>query len=293
MVRKKVLILGGSSKVGTHLIDAMKNEDILYTYNTNIIPGGAKFDSTSMNVDDFFDLNSIKSVVILLGNANPDSCFVDPLASEQINVLSIKRIIDSLANHPIKVIYASSEVVYEGKKRNNIETDNVNPALLYGKQKVKIEQYLEEHIENYLILRFGKIYGSEVGDGTMFTSWYESIKEGVVEMICADDQYFSPIHYDDVIKVVRYVLHSKTKGIYNLGGPISASRLEFLQMFLDEYGDHNVNVTSCSIDSFKVQEKRPRDVSMDSRRIIYETQFTFKHPIEACREIIEKSISNG
>ena len=46
MARSKVLILGGSSTVGLHLIHAMKNEDILYTYNNNEIPDGLKFGKT-------------------------------------------------------------------------------------------------------------------------------------------------------------------------------------------------------------------------------------------------------
>ena len=287
MVRSKVLILGGSSSVGLHLIHAMKNEDILFTFNNNEIAGGFKFDALSMSVDHICNLNEVKTAVILLGDANPDSCFEDPLASEKINVESIKKIIDCLANHQIKVIFTSSEHVYGGKSSNNKES-NVDPILLYGKQKIIIENYIEKYIKNYTILRLGKSYGSRVGDGTLFTSWYHAVKTGVNEMTCTDDQYFSPIHYNDVCRVIKHVVHSKTQGIYNLGGPLNASRLDFLQIFLDEYGKNDLNITTCSIDSFKLEEKRPKDVSMDSSKIIHETQFSFKQPKDACREIIEK-----
>jgi len=292
MARSKVLILGGSSTVGLNLIHAMKNEDILFTFNNNEIAGGLKFDALSMSVDHICNLNEIKAAVILLGDANPDSCFEDPLASDKINVESIKKIIASLANHQIKVIFSSSEHVYGGKISNNKEY-NADPSLLYGEQKIIIENYIEKYITNYTILRLGKIYGSKVGDGTMFTSWYHAIKTGVNEMTCTDDQYFSPIHYNDVSRVIKYVVHSKTQGIYNLGGPLNASRLDFLQIFLDEYGNNDLNITACSIDSFNLPEKRPKDVSMDSSRIIHETQFTFKQPRDACREIIERGESNG
>jgi len=292
MTRSKVLVLGGSSKVGLNLIHAMKNEDILYTYNNTEIPGGLKFDALSMSVDHICNLNEIKTAVILLGDANPDSCFEDPLASEKINVDSIKKIIDCLANYQIKVIFSSSEHVYGGESSNNKES-NVDPILLYGKQKIIIENYIEKYITNYTILRLGKSYGSKVGDGTLFTSWYHAIKTGLNDMICTDDQYFSPIHYNDVSRVIKYVVHSKTQGIYNLGGPLNASRLDFLQIFLDEYGNNDLNITTCSIDSFKLEEKRPKDVSMDSSRIIHETQFSFKQPRDVCREIIERGKSNG
>ena len=126
MIRNKILILGGSSKVGLHLIDVMKNEDILYTYNNTEISGGLKFDALSMSVDQICNLNEIKTAVILLGDTNPDSCLEDSLASEKINVESIKKIIDSLANHQIKVIFSSSEHVYGGDSSNNKES-NADP----------------------------------------------------------------------------------------------------------------------------------------------------------------------
>jgi len=292
MIRNKILILGGSSKVGLHLIDVMKNEDILYTYNNTEISGGLKFDALSMSVDQICNLNEIKTAVILLGDTNPDSCLEDSLASEKINVESIKKIIDSLANHQIKVIFSSSEHVYGGDSSNNKES-NADPILLYGKQKIIIENYIEKYITNYAILRLGKIYGTRAGDGTLFTSWYQEIKTGLNDMICSYDQYFSPIHYNDVSRVIKYVAHSKTQGIYNLGGPLNASRLDFLKIFLDEYGNNDLNIITCSIDSFKLKEKRPKDVSMDSSRIIHETQFILKQPRDACREIIKRSESNG
>ena len=288
MARSKVLILGGSSSVGLNLIHAMKNEDILFTYNNTEIAGGLKFDALSMSVDHICNLNEIKTAVILIGEPDPDICFKDPVVSENINVDCIKKIIDCLANYQIKIIFTSSEYVYGGKSSNN-EESNVDPILLYGKQKIIIENYIEKYIKNYTILRLGKCYGSRVGDGTLFTSWYHAVKTGVNDITCSDDQYFSPIHYDDISKVIKYVAHSKTQGIYNLGGPLNASRLDFLQIFLDEYGKNDVNIITCSIDSFKLEEKRPKDVSMDSSKIIHETQFIFKQPRDAYHEIIKRT----
>ena len=105
MARSKVLILGGSSSVGLNLIHAMKNEDILFTYNNTEIAGGLKFDALSMSVDHICNLNEIKTAVILIGEPDPDICFKDPVVSENINVDCIKKIIDCLANYQIKIIF--------------------------------------------------------------------------------------------------------------------------------------------------------------------------------------------
>jgi len=77
--------------------------------------------------------------------------------SKALNVDSIKRILNRLKEWEIKPIFASSEFVFDGKKGNYKETDEVNPILLYGKQKVAIEDYIQSQFKDYLIFRLAKV----------------------------------------------------------------------------------------------------------------------------------------
>ena len=101
---KKILILGGSSYVGGNLITKIDQNDVLFTYNRTKIEGGIKFDSTTTIIEKVIDLHEVNSVVILLGDANPESCIEDVEKSKNLNVCSIKRIIDTLSTYNIKVM---------------------------------------------------------------------------------------------------------------------------------------------------------------------------------------------
>ncbi len=231
---KKVLILGGSSYVGRHLIAKINPNNVLFTYNKTTISGGVRFDSTVMDLEEVVDLNEVNSAVILLGDTNPETCIEDVEKSENLNVLSIKRIIDTLSTYNIKVIFASSEFVYDGGTGNYIESDKTKPILLYGKQKLEIEHYIRKNISTHTILRFAKIYGSELDDKTLFTSWLKLV-ELENNIVCADDQYFSPVHIDNVVDTILFAISNEMRGIFNLAGPVRKSRMELLLILIREY----------------------------------------------------------
>ncbi|HIF35240.1 MAG TPA: NAD-dependent epimerase/dehydratase family protein [Candidatus Thioglobus sp.] len=291
---KKVLILGGSSYVGRHLIAKINPNNVLFTYNKTTISGGVRFDSTVMDLEEVVDLNEVNSAVILLGDTNPETCIEDVEKSENLNVRSIKRIINALSTYNIKVIFASSEFVYDGGTGNYIESDKTKPILLYGKQKLEIEHYIRKNISTHTILRFAKIYGSELDDKTLFTSWLKLV-ELENNIVCADDQYFSPVHIDNVVDTILFAISNEMRGIFNLAGPVRKSRMELLLILIREINkieDCNTNVLPCSIDDFNLNEKRPKDVSMNPSKLVSATGVKLVYPDEVCAEIANKFYQN-
>ena len=291
---KKVIIFGGSSYVGRHLIAKINPNNVLFTYNKTTISGGVKFDSTVMDIEEVVDLNEVNSAVILLGDTNPETCIEDVEKSENLNVRSIKRIINALSTYNIKVIFASSEFVYDGGTGNYIESDKTKPILLYGKQKLEIEHYIRKNISTHTILRFAKIYGSELDDKTLFTSWLKLV-ELESNIVCADDQYFSPVHIDNVVDTILFAISNEMRGIFNLAGPVRKSRMELLLILIREINkikDCNTNVLPCSIDDFNLNEKRPKDVSMNPSKLVSATGVKLVYPDEVCAEIANKFYQN-
>ncbi len=288
---KKVLILGGSSYVGRHLVERLNKSQVIPTYNKSKIPNGIKFDSRAMNIEDVVDLDEINCAIILLGDTDPESCTDDIKRSEELNVESIKRIIDILSIKNIKVIFSSSEFVYAGDSSNYNELNYSQPILLYGKQKLEIEHYIEKKIKDYAILRFAKIYGTDSDDNTLFTSWLNKIIKGD-DIVCADDQYFSPVHISNVVDSIVFSINNKIHGIYNLAGPDRKSRIEFLDTLMKEVKSKtecDINIIPCSIDDFPLNEKRPKDVSMNPSKLVNTTGIKLITVEESCEKIVKRA----
>lgn len=283
---KKVLILGGSSFVGKHLFAAMGTERSIATYNNTPIPNGVHFDSLTMSLADVLDNpEAISHAVILFGDTEPDSCASDIPKSNALNVGSIKRVIDYLNQWKIKPIFTSTESIFDGVRGNYDESDPPNPILTYGHQKVEVERYLQSCCPSYAIIRLPKMFGSERGDGTLFTSWLDAIERSEV-IHCAEDQIFSPIHVGDVVKSLIRSTEIDCQGIYHLSNPNAYSRLQLLNILLShvaEYSSLDTEVVPCSIHDFDLVEKRPVNTSMNPAKWIRLTGLQITPIDDVCR----------
>jgi dTDP-4-dehydrorhamnose reductase len=78
-------------------------------------------------------------------------------------------------------------------------------------------------------------------------------------------------------------------GIYHPAGPQPMSRLEMFETLFEEMNRAepvDVTVVSCSIDDFPIEERRPRDVSIKSDKLVAETNMDSRDLRSACRHLV-------
>jgi dTDP-4-dehydrorhamnose reductase len=290
ITRRKTLVLGASSFVGRHVMTALPPDEVIATCNLSHLSGAVHFNSTTMDLSDVVECpEEIACAILLIGDTKPDSCFSDKFASRQLNVISIKRILDRLRAWDIFPIFTSSEFVYSGGRRDNREEDNAQPILLYGQQKLEVEHYIATQFPAYSVLRLGKVYGETPGDHTMFTNWMNILLEKSSSVIrCAADQRFSAVFVGDVVAAIKAAMNRRLDGVFNVGGPRGHSRLEYLHMLVDRVRalrSINVEIAPCSIHDFNLPEKRPVDVSMAVGKLIAASSLVLREPEESCARI--------
>ena len=194
--KNKILIIGASSYIGKRLVRSFDKERIIATYNHNAIKNGIYFNVEKMDLSDIpINIHEISHAIILFGDTNPETCYRNRQYSNTINVIKTKRIIDFLSIYDIKIIFTSTEFVFDGIKGDYTETDVPNPILIYGKQKLEIEEYIQKILKDFTILRLSKVYGDDINDNTLFTSWYKELLSEPKSITCAYDQIFSPVPF--------------------------------------------------------------------------------------------------
>ena len=171
----KVLIVGGSGKIGKFLQNSNKN--FFFTYFKNKIPNGIKFDLCKDNISLFVKKYNINKIVLLSAISDPDECYKNKKKSYLINVKYTKNLISKIKNNDIHLIFISTEFVYSGKKGNYSENSKSYPINLYGKQKLLIENYIK-NITNYSILRIAKTYGDNMNVKGLLTDFLNQILKG-------------------------------------------------------------------------------------------------------------------
>jgi len=168
------IVFGASGLLGQSLLAALKiNSLAIGTFNTSPFIDGLYFNSLT---DDLHTLLKkvpfcIKKAYLLYGITNINDCHTNYSLSQRINCDSYKRLIDSLVMNGIEIIYISSDAIFDGAKGNYSENDSANPALTYGLQKIVIENYLSESLENYHIIRLPKVLSPAITDPGILSEW--------------------------------------------------------------------------------------------------------------------------
>ena len=242
------------------------------------------------------DPESISCAVLLLGDTKPNSCALNPVESKALNVDAIKRILDRLAAWEIKPVFTSSEVVFDGEQGNYVEADIPISILKYGQQKLEIEAYIKEKFGEYLILRLGTVLGVNQGDGTLLTSWSDSISAGA-ECLCAKDFINTPVFIDDVVKSITGLIANDSSGIFHVSSEVPVSRLELHQILLNEMKVYKTLDSAegipCSIHDFDLPEKRPLNVSMRPDKLKDELAISMTPVEDMCAAIAGKVLQDN
>jgi dTDP-4-dehydrorhamnose reductase len=289
-MKSKILVIGASSFVGKHFIGKFSGEEIIATYNNNKLKNAIRFNSLSDDLSRVIhNPEKIESAILFLGDTKPISCINNTELSHQLNVESIIRILVHLKEWKVKPIFISTEFVFDGKKGNYCEDNRTNPIVLYGKQKLLIEEYMQTNFNEYLIFRLAKVYGLNKKDKTIFTNWMEYLDQNET-ILCANDQRFSPIYAGDVVDVLYQFSKSNYSGVYHLGGLESYTRLELLELLIKErskYLESSINIKTCKFNSFNLGEEWPVDVSMDVSKLMDSSNMVFMTPELACEKIVK------
>jgi dTDP-4-dehydrorhamnose reductase len=200
------------------------------------------------------------------------------------------KVIDDLIDHGIMPVFASSDAVFDGTRGMWTEEDLVNPILTYGRHKAQVERYLQEKSSRWLVARLAKVSGAGPRQADILSDWMDKLESGA-EIHCARDQVFSPLDVDDAIDAMLGLAEGGHSGIFHVCGPRPVSRLQLLQMLIEEIDKYRerelpARIIPCSIRDplLKFAEPRPFDLSMSPGKLYATLGRSFDDPREICRK---------
>jgi nucleoside-diphosphate-sugar epimerase len=216
----KIMITGGCGHIGSNLFRQLPEHDITIVDNLRTqrytslfrVPRRVKFIQKDINKLAFRDFNDIDVVIHLA--AVVDAAGAEPEAIEEINVSQTKEFIEQClsANIP-KFIFPSSTSVY-GMNAEKVWEDDmfVNPQSAYAESKITIEQFLKESGLEYLILRFGTIFGTSPGmrfhTAINKFCWQASVDEPLTIWKESFHLLRPYLGLGDAIRAIRHFLHN-------------------------------------------------------------------------------------
>jgi len=294
--RKKLLITGVSGLLGNNLAHYFKDKyEILGLYNSHPVTIG----SICTEKCDISDKDSIRKII---SEFNPsitlhcasltdlDQCEISKELTKKINVLSTRNLIENIKNKDIKLIYISTDAVYDGVKGDFSESDHINPLGYYGLSKYEGELEVAKK-ENSLIFRTN-IFGWNIQDKKSLAEWMLGELKAGRRINCFKDVYFSSIYTLEFARAIDLAIQGNLNGVYNCGASDTCSKYEFALKIADWFGLDKTLINPSSIDEFNFKAKRGKQLTLNVNKL--QKALDYKLPtINQCLEAFYKDYRCG
>ncbi|MFH8119749.1 MAG: dTDP-4-dehydrorhamnose reductase [Candidatus Aenigmatarchaeota archaeon] len=265
----KILVTGSSGLLGIKVIDELsKNFDVIPSYSSKkLYKEAIKMDVTSWDdVKKVFSKVRPDVVVHTAAMTNVDSCEIDKRKAWVINAAGTKNVAEACKEFDSKLIYISTDYVFDGEKGMYKEEDKPNPINYYGFTKLKGEEFVQEICSDWLILRTSTLYGAHPSK-ECFVTWVikELKKENEVRVVT--DQFTSPTLTNDLAKIISKLIKKDEKGVFHTAGSERISRYN-LAIKISEIFDLNRSlIRPITSKELEWEAKRPKDSSFDVTKI--------------------------
>ncbi len=268
-MKKKMLITGAAGFLGYHLVFLLNEYfEIAGTFHkkyASAVP--TEFFKTDIN-----DYRNFKNcigrfkpdyIVHSAASADVDWCERNSTEAMKINADGTRNVAEACAKFDIRMIHISTDMVFDGKKGDYIETDTVNPINVYGKSKLTAEETVKFFSNGSVIFRVALLYGpsSPNKKGYIFSTM-EKIRNGE-KVKFFTDQIRTPLFTADVAQAINLCIKKDIPGgIYHLSGKDKITRYEFGMLMQKVYGFDKELIIPSVMRDIPTMAPRPKDVSL-------------------------------
>ena len=261
--QESVIITGASGLVGGHLVHALEAEGRAGLYGLyNSHPCSfQKCIAKQVDITDrdaVLSLSALKPKLIIHCAAIANIAFCESALelSYKINVQGTRNVVDLAKQCQAKMVYLSTDAVYDGKRGDYHENDEPFPLNQYGRTKLKGEQCCYGMAPESLIIRFNTF-------GRYLFSEKKGFVENIAETLKSGKKYsafsdvlFAPLYVKELARIVLALLEKEAGGIYHVVGSDVLTKYQFALKVADIFGYDSSLVTKGSIDSQPIPREK-------------------------------------
>ncbi|MBQ5399028.1 MAG: dTDP-4-dehydrorhamnose reductase [Ruminococcus sp.] len=188
----------------------------------------------------------------------------------RINRDGTQNIADVCKKLNIKMIYISTDYVFDGNGENFWEPDEErHPLNVYGMTKYEGELAVENTVDKYFIVRISWVFGL---NGKNFVRTMLGLGKTHDKLTVVADQIGSPTYTADLAALLCEMVHSERYGRYHATNEGICSWYEFTKEIMTQAGEYypeylNVEVSPVGSDAYPAKAKRPSNSRMSKDKL--------------------------
>jgi len=235
----KTLIIGSNGMLGSDLC--------------KVFPDAVKLTHHDLDITDreqvIESILKIKPDVVINAAAytNVDGCEDNKELAFQVNGYGPGYIAEACARVGATLVHFSTDYVFDGSKKEYVESDIPNPINVYGHSKLLGEKKIIENMDDYRIVRISWLFGIH---GKNFVETMLKLSREMDTVKVVNDQFGKPTYTMDLASKVKEIIELEP-GIYHITNDGICSWYEFASSIID-------NVIPCTSEEFPRKAKRPK-----------------------------------
>lgn len=207
-------------------------------------------------VSELISASRADGVIHCAAFTNVDLAETEKEKCRSINVDGTFNLAEACQKHGIKLLYISTDYVFDGKGDKPFEIDSPKkPCNFYGLSKLGGEKAIIENCSKAFIVRISWVFGE---NGKNFVKTMLRLSEERNEISVVNDQIGSPTYTKDLAKLLCSMIFSDKYGIYHATNEGYCSWAEFASKIMEISGS-STKIIPISSDDYKTAAVRPKN----------------------------------
>ena len=274
----KILITGASGLLGSAVSAYFKDYfDVVSAYTSHKV----KIDGCKTV---YLDITDSDWTISTIKKIRPDAiihaaslvginiCEKEKELAYKVNVEGTKNIVNAAKLFKSRIIYISTDYVFDGKKGMYKENDEPNPINNYGRTKLEGEKFID--LKTNTIIRTSMYGWNIVKERKSFSTWAIDELKNKNKINVFADQFNSMIFVNDLAEALKKAFDDECTGILNIASGERISKYDFVLKLCDVFGLEKNLVTPIKLTDMDGSELRPKDTSLNVGKAVSEFGIT-------------------
>ncbi len=225
-----MLVIGGTGLVGNALLrewTARGCRVVAATYHCHASDAFVQLDmQDEAKVRSLLELHRPGVVAVPAANPFVDYCELHPAETRKVNVDGTLNVARACRDFGARMIFYSSDYVYDGAKGSYTEEDAPCPINEYGRQKAETERGVLAADPHNIVIRTSGAYGWQWEPKNFVLQIRAKLSAGQ-EMKVADDVRYNPTYVENLAEITAELVEAGAGGIFHVVGADEIVRSEF------------------------------------------------------------------
>jgi dTDP-4-dehydrorhamnose reductase len=243
--------------------------------------------SSEFSMREFVEAARAEIIIHSAAITDVDLCEREPKLPQLLNADATCRLVDAVQGTSARLLYISTDYVFDGANGPYSETDPTNPINVYGKTKLAGEHAVLSLAERATIIRSASFLGHGAANRITFAERMLETMRDDPPLKAVDDQQSNVTPVDELATGIMRIIEAGASGIWHLAHPDVISRYELGLLMAESAGIDSSHVQKVKYGSLARDAARPLNGGLKVERAMRKLGITFRPLAASVKKFLE------